>query len=103
MKNKVHSPNWGGSRANAGRKPQSGKRGVSSTKVVRVPIKTAELIQSGRLEELLAVINDWEERISSASKTSPRWKNTRVMMRDIQNALHGNQPSKNEPESRINP
>ena len=78
---------WGGARVGAGRKRKSKKLATENTKVVRVSLEFAELIQSGKLKKLLAVIEDWDEQIGSASKTSPRWSKARGMMDDIQHAL----------------
>ena len=88
MNHKEHNPNWGGARTGAGRKRKSSKLAKDSTKVVRVSFEVAELIQSGKLAELLAVIEDWNEQIANASKTSPRWSRARAMMDEIQHALN---------------
>ena len=58
------------------------------SKVIRVPVELAELIQSGKLEELMTVIDDWDEQVTSASKTSPRWSRARSMMSEIKSVLN---------------
>lgn len=87
MKDSRVSSSWGGSRPGAGRKRKADKLAELTTKVVRVPLEMAELIKSGKIEALLAVVEDWEQVLSEASKTSPRWHKARQMMVDIQDAL----------------
>ena len=77
----------GGNRADSRSSPLAEKKSHRS-KVIRVPIEQAELIQSGKLEELLAVINDWDEQVASASKTSPRWGRARSMISEIKSVLN---------------
>ena len=76
-------------RADSGKPPLAEKHSRHS-KVIRVPVEQAELIQSGKLEGLLAVINDWDELVASASKTSPRWSRARSMMSEIKSVLNNN-------------
>ena len=88
MISKKHNVKWGGTRAGAGRKRKSSELAKDSTKVVRVSLEVAELIKSGKLEKLLAVIQGWDEQIGNASKTSPRWSKVRAMMTDIKDTLN---------------
>lgn len=88
MKNESHNPNWGGARANAGRKPMAGSKGKAGSKVYRLPPELGDFAKSGKLEELLAVIGDWDEKIATSSKTSPRWSKARAMMDDIRAVLN---------------
>ena len=87
MISKEHNANWGGARTGAGRKRKCSKLVKDSTKVVRVSLEVAELIKSKKLEKLLTVIENWEEEIASASKTSPRWSKARAMMDDIKHSM----------------
>ncbi|MDJ0798600.1 MAG: hypothetical protein QNJ51_17560 [Calothrix sp. MO_167.B12] len=72
-------PKRGGHREGAGRK-KTGK--APKTMPRRVPTQWADKVHEVNL--LLELIEEWKERSSQASKTSPRWQKIREFLKETE-------------------
>lgn len=71
----------GGARPGAGRPPVPEKE-KSKTKVIRVPLEIAD--QLHRMQDILALIEDYNFRSQDASPSSPRWEQWRKFHKELE-------------------
>ena len=85
MNSTSQNKNWGGKRANSGRKPSKVKA-KPKTKTCRVTFETCDFIKSGKMSELHALIQDWywDIKMSPEASSSPRWEQMRRFMKEVE-------------------
>lgn len=77
----------GGKREGAGRP----KNNVEPTTRIRLPESQAKFIKEGKLEELLAKIEDWKYRAEDAEGNSPRWYFCKEMIEELESIINEEQ------------
>ena len=77
--------NWGGKRANSGRKRKATRK-KPETKIYRMLPADAEFVKSGKLKELKTLIWEWKWRMMEEPKTetSPRWEKFREFIANVE-------------------
>lgn len=80
---------WGGKRARSGRKRQSEKLAIETTKVIRVNKKHYARIKSGRYDEIIHLLRETRETMEDSKqyRNSPRWSKLWVLMDEMENIL----------------
>ncbi|WP_150109213.1 hypothetical protein [Stanieria cyanosphaera] len=96
----MNHTNWGGKRANSGRKAKLFNNQCNRTKVSRISLWDLGHIESGAYDRVLEILKTYREEMveKNASRTSPRWLKMWALMDEIEEVLGCDYLSWSRPE-----